>query len=67
MHYFIMKIPNKWEPQQIAFNHWSDIDFRDFVNLHKKCAAKPHSFLVIDATVASDFPSHFRKNLSEKI
>ena len=26
MHYFIMKIPNKGELQQIAFNHPSDID-----------------------------------------
>ena len=26
-HYFIMKIPNKKELQQTAFNHSSDIDF----------------------------------------
>ena len=26
-HFFIMKIPNKRELQQIAFNHLSDIDF----------------------------------------
>ena len=26
-HYFILKIPNKQEFQQIAFNHSSDIDF----------------------------------------
>ena len=26
-HYVIMKIPNKQEPQQIAFNHSSDIGF----------------------------------------
>ena len=31
-HYFIMKIPNKQELQQIAFNHSSDIDFQDFIN-----------------------------------
>ena len=30
--YFIMKIPNKRELQQIAFNHWYDIDFKDFTN-----------------------------------
>ena len=30
--YFIMKIPNKRELQQIAFNHSSNIDFKDFVN-----------------------------------
>ena len=26
-HYFVMKIPNKRELQQIEFNHSSDIDF----------------------------------------
>ena len=41
MHYFIMKIPNKPELQQIAINHSSDIDFREFMNLYKKCNAKP--------------------------
>ena len=33
--YFIMKIPNKREIQQIAGNHFSDIDFQDFLNLYK--------------------------------
>ena len=32
-HYFIMKIPNKRELQQIPFNHLSDIGFEDFMNL----------------------------------
>ena len=53
-HYFIVKIPNKQELQQIAFNHSSDIYFKDFMNLYKKCTAKPYSFLVTDATLASD-------------
>ena len=66
-HYFIMKIPNKRELQQIAFNHSSDIDFQDFVNLYKICTAKPYSFLVIDASLASDNDLRFRKNLSERI
>ena len=44
MHYFIMKIPNKRELQQIAFNHLSDIEFKDFMNLYKKCTVKPHFF-----------------------
>ena len=34
-HYFVMKIPNKRELQQIAFNHSSDIDFQNFMNLYK--------------------------------
>ena len=62
-----MKIPNKQKLQQITFNHSSDIDFKDFMNLYKKCTAKPYSFLVIDATLASDNPLRFRKNLSERI
>ena len=56
-----MKIPNIQELQQIAFNHSSDVDFRDFVNLYKKCTVKTYSFLVIDA------PLHFWKNLLETI
>ena len=32
-HYFIMKISNKRQLTQITFNHSSDIDFRDFMNL----------------------------------
>ena len=51
-HYFVMKIPNKRELQQIAFNHSSDIDFQDFMNLYKKSTAKPYSFFVIDTTLA---------------
>ena len=37
------------------------------MNLCKKCAAKPHSFLVIDATLASDNLLRFRKNLLERL
>ena len=33
MNYFIMKIPNKQELQQIAFNHLLDIDFKELMNL----------------------------------
>ena len=57
-----MKIPNKRELKQIASQNSSDIDFQDFINLYKKCTAKPYSFLVIDDTLASDNPSCFRKN-----
>ena len=62
-HFFIMKIPNKRELQQIALNHSSDIDFKDFIKIYKKCTAEPYSFLVNDATLASDNPLRFRKNL----
>ena len=36
-HFFIMKISNKTELQQIALNHSSDIDFKDFMKICKKC------------------------------
>ena len=58
-----MKIPNKREHQQIALNHSSDISNKDFIKIHKKCTAEPYSFLVNDATLASDNPLTFRKNL----
>ena len=66
-HNFIMKIANKKELQQVAFNHSLDIDFQDFMNLYKKCTAKSYSFLIIDTTLASDNSSHSRKNLLEII
>ena len=65
--YFIMKISNKRELHQISFNHSSDIDFKDFMNRYEKCTATPYSLLFIDATLASDSPLRFRKNLIEKI
>ena len=45
-----MKIPNKLELQQIAFNHLSDIDYKDLINLYGNCIAERYSFLVIDTT-----------------
>ena len=39
MHYFIMKIPNKQELQQIASHRSFDIDYEDIMNLYKKCTA----------------------------
>ena len=62
-----MKFPNKKELQQIAFNHLSDIDFQEFMNLYKKCTAKPYFFLVTDTNLPSDNSSRFRKNLLERI
>ena len=55
-----MNIPNKRELQQIAFNHSSDNNFRDFRHLYKKFAAKP--FLFTDATLASDNTSRLKNN-----
>ena len=62
-HFFIKKLSNKRELQQIAINNSSDIDTKDFINIYRKCTSKLYSFLVIDNTLASDNPLRFRKNL----
>ena len=62
-HFFIMKTSNKGELRQIALNHLLNIGFKDFIMIFKKCSAEPYSFLVNDATLASDNPLKFRKNI----
>ena len=62
-HYFIMKIPNKRELQQITLNHLCDIDFKEFMKLYKDYTKEPYSFLVSDTTLLSDNPLRFRKSL----
>ena len=60
---FIMKIPSKRQLQQIALNHSSDIDFKDFMKIYKKCTTESSSFLVNDTTLTSHDPLRFRNNL----
>ena len=62
-HFIIMKILNKKELQQIALNHPSDIDFKDFMKIYKKCTAEPYSFLLNDTTLPLDNPLRFRKKI----
>ena len=63
-HFFIMKIPNEKELMQIAINHSSDINTKDFIGIYRKCTDKPYSFLVIDTTIPSNNLLRFRKNLN---
>ena len=62
-HFYIMKIPNKRELQQISISHSSDTDTKDFIKIYKKCTDKSYSFLVNDTTLSSDDLLRFRKNL----
>ena len=41
IHFFIAKISNKRELQQIAINHSSDISTNDFTNIYRECTAEP--------------------------
>ena len=49
-HFFIMKIPNKRQFQQIAINHSSYVDFEDFMKIDKKFTTKKYYFLVNNTT-----------------
>ena len=53
-HYFITKIPNRKELQQIASNHSSDLGFKEFMKLFKEDTKEP--YLVSDTTLSSDNP-----------
>ena len=62
-HFFIAKIPNKRELQQIAINHSSEISTRDLTNIYRERTAETYSYLVNDTTFVSNNPLRFRKNL----
>ena len=59
-----MKMPNKRELQQIAINHYSDINTKDLIEIYRKYTNKPYWFLVIDTTLPSNNSLRFRKNLN---
>ena len=46
-HLFIAKIHNKRELQQIAINHLSNINTKDFTNIYRKCTDEPWSYTYI--------------------
>ena len=58
-----MKISNKRELQNIAINHFADIDYKDFMKIYRECTKEPYSFLIIDTTIPASDPLRFRKNL----
>ena len=47
-------------------NHSSDIDFKDFLKIYKKCTSEPYSFLVNDATLASDNSLRFDDQIRDE-
>ena len=62
-HYFIMKINNKRELQNIAINHSGDIDYQDFKKTYREYTKEPYNFLTIDTTLPANDPLRFRKTL----
>ena len=62
-HYFIMKINNRIELRNVAFNHSADIDYKDFIKIYRKCTKEPYNFLTTDTTFPASDPLRSRKNL----
>ena len=62
-HYLIMKINNRKALQNIAINHSTDIDYKDFIKMYRECTKEPFNFLIIDTTLPANDPLRFRKNL----
>ena len=54
-----MRTPNKSELQQVALNHSSDIDFKDFIKIYGTYTVEPYSFLVNDTTLLLNNPLRF--------
>ena len=46
-YYLIMKINIKIELQNIAINHSTDIDYKDFVNIYRECTKELYSFTIL--------------------
>ena len=62
-HYFIMKINNKRELQNIAINDSADIDYQDFKKIYREYTKEPYNFLTTDTMLPASNPLRFRKNL----
>ena len=63
-HYMTMKTNNKRELQNIATNHFANIDYKDFMKIYRECTKELYSFLMTDTTLPASDPLRFRKNLS---
>ena len=66
-HYLTAKTHNKIELENIATNHSTDIDYKDFINIYRKCASEPYSLLTIDTTLPANNSLRLRKNLLDSL
>ena len=62
-HYLIMKINNRKELQNIAINHFTDIDYRYFMKIYRECTKEPFNVSTIDTTLPVSNPLKFEKHL----
>ena len=47
-HYILFKLNNKRELQNIAINHSTNIDYKDFIKMYRDCTRELFNFLTID-------------------
>ena len=66
-HYLNMNINNKIELQNIAINHFADIDYKAFMKIYRECTKELFNFLTIDTMLPVSNPLRFRKNLFESL
>ena len=57
-----MKINNRRELQNIVITRSPDIDYEDFMKIHRECTREPFSFLTIDTTLPASDTLRFKKN-----
>ena len=62
-----MKINSKRELQNIAINHYADIDYKNFIKMYRECTKEPYYLLIIDTALSSSNPLRFRKNLFDNL
>ena len=67
MHYLIMKIYNKRQLRNIASNYSADIDYKEFMNIYRKCTSELYSSLTIDSTLLANNSVTFTKNLLDSL
>ena len=60
-----MKINSKRESKNISINHSANIDYQEFIKIHRECGKEPSNFLTIDTTLQASDRLSFRKNLFE--
>ena len=58
-----MKINNRRELKNIAFDHSVDNDYRYLKKIYGECTKEPHNFLTMDTTLLASNLLRFRKNL----
>ena len=60
--YFLFKLNNKRELQNIAINHSADIDYNDLIKIYRQSTKDPFNFLTIDTK-----NNRFMKNFDDTL